>query len=96
MKNYLYKIRIHTSFFETFCYKQVCAANEKAAIQEIVVTLRQRYDDDTACFLNEKLGEHWSVNDFWETMDTRFSTENDCVIQELIWVKEIQFDLETI
>jgi hypothetical protein len=96
MKNYLYKIRIHTSFFETFCYKQVRAANEQAAIQEIVVTLRQPYDEDAERFLTEKLGADCSVNDFWETMDTRFSTEDDSVIQELIWVKEIQFDLETI
>jgi hypothetical protein len=96
MKNYLYKIKINTVFFETFCYKQVRAANEKAAIQEIVVTLRQPYDNDTAHFLNEKLDLHWSINDFWETMDTRFSIEGDSVIQELIWVKEIQFDLETI
>lgn len=96
MKNYLYKISIHTNHFETFCYKQVRAANDKAAIQEIVVTLRQLYGDNTERFLNEKLGNNWSVNDFWETTDTRFSTEDDSVIQELMWVKEIQFDLETI
>jgi hypothetical protein len=34
MKNYLYKIKINTAFFETFCYNQVRAANEKAAIQK--------------------------------------------------------------
>ncbi|MEY4933920.1 MAG: hypothetical protein RIS64_279 [Bacteroidota bacterium] len=43
MKNYLYKISIHTNYFKTFCYKQVRTAHEKAAIQEIVVTLRQLY-----------------------------------------------------
>ncbi|MEN9612932.1 MAG: hypothetical protein RLZZ628_3746 [Bacteroidota bacterium] len=96
MKNYLYKTKINTGFFETFCYNQVRAANEKAAILEIVVTLRQRYDEDTEHFLNENLGLDWTVHDFWETMDTRFATNNDSVIQELIWVKEIQFDLETI
>ncbi|MEO0041230.1 MAG: hypothetical protein RL329_678 [Bacteroidota bacterium] len=58
--------------------------------------MRQPYDDDTERFLNENLGLHWTVNDFWESMDTHFSIEDESVIQELIWVKEIQFDLETI
>jgi hypothetical protein len=96
MKNYLYKIRIQTSFFETFCYKQVRAPNEQAAIQEIVVTLRQSDDADSDPFLTENLGIHWTVQDFWEKMDTRFLNEAESVMQELIWVKEIQFDLETI
>jgi hypothetical protein len=74
MKNYLYKIRIHIYFFETFCYKQVRAANEQAAIQEIVVTLRQLYDDDTELFLHENLGKDWTIADFWEKMDTRFTS----------------------
>jgi hypothetical protein len=96
MKNYLYKIRIHTGFFETFCYKQVRAPNEQAAIQEIVVTLRQSYDAESDPFLTENLGLHWTIQDFWAKMDTRFLTEDESVIQELIWVKEIQLDLETI
>jgi hypothetical protein len=96
MKNYLYKIKIHTGFFETFCYKQVRAANEKAAIQEIVVTLRPLYDDNTELFFDENLGKDWSIPDFWEIMNTRFASEDGCVIQELMWVKEIPFDLETI
>ena len=96
MKNYLYKIELFSGFFESYFFSQINANNEKEAIIQLVSIFRNQDENNTNDFINEKLGHNWTVEQFWEDMDTRFSYEDETVGNTLLWVKEIKFDLETI
>lgn len=95
MKNYLYKVKLLTGVYEGYHYDQVKAANEKDALMELVSTFRNKYEDDTDSFLNETLGQDWTIQQFWKNIDCRFLSEDESTVHKLIWLKEIDYDLET-
>jgi hypothetical protein len=96
MKNFLYKFEFKSGDYENYFYQQVEAKNEKEAIVEIVSYFLNTANHKANRFIGKSLGLNWSVEKFWEKMDTRFFSDSGMEAYELITLKEIIFDLDKI
>ncbi|HEX8195548.1 MAG TPA: hypothetical protein VF571_04995 [Pyrinomonadaceae bacterium] len=94
MKNYLYHFEFFSGFYESYFYQQVKAKNEKDAIIQIVGYFKNITEEDVEKFLNKELQNKWTTKTFWDKIDLRFS--NDSEGYTLIWIKEIDFDLNNV
>jgi len=94
MKNYLYHFEFFSGLYESYFYQQVKAKNEKDAIIQIVGYFKNITEVDAENFLNKELQNKWTTKTFWDKIDLRFS--NDSEGYTLIWIKEIDFDLNNV
>lgn len=94
MKNYLYHFEFFSGFYESYFYKQHRANNEKEAIIEIVSYFNNVDTDETKQHISEELGENWTAETFWDEMDMKFNDGSEGYT--LLWIKEIDFDLDQI
>ncbi len=94
MKNYLYYFEFFSGFYESYFYQQIHAIDERDAVIKIVSIFDNSIEEDTKRCLDEKLGDDWTVEKFWDEMDLKFV--NDSEGYTLIWIKEIDFDLNTV
>lgn len=96
MKNYLYKFELVTGLYERMFFQQIDAKDDRDAVIQIVGYFKGLYSEETLKFLNGELGENWTVEKFWNDIDTRFFNEEETEGYSLIWIKEIDFDLEVV
>ena len=96
MHNYLYKIEFFSGYFESYFYNQIIAKSEKDAIIQLVSEFTGKDEDNTINFIGKNLGKRWTVQQFWNDMNKRFSSADECEGYTLIWIKKIDFDLDTI
>jgi len=94
MKNYVYKFEFISGFYEDIFYKQLRAGNEKEAILRIVSFFKNCSDEDAFKYLRKSLGFNWTVERFWRDMDLQFSSNEETEAYTLIWIKEVDFDLD--
>ncbi len=94
MKNYLYHFEFFSGFYESYFYQQVQAKDEKDAIIKIISFFKNITEEDTNEMLNEEIGKNWTVEKFWEKVDSRFFNGEEGY--SLSWIKEIEFDLDRI
>ncbi len=92
MKNYLYYFEFFSGFYESYFYRDLQASSEKDALTQIVSFFLNIQEEDAIKHLEQELGTNWSIKDFWEKTDSRF--DNDYEAYSLIWIKEINFDLQ--
>jgi hypothetical protein len=95
MKRYLYHFVFYSGFYEGLFYKHTFAQNDFEVIVE-VVTFFMEFEDDVVAkeYLDNILGENWTVEDFWQKMDLKFFNGSEAYT--LRWIKEIDFDLDNI
>jgi hypothetical protein len=96
MKNYLYKFELITGLYEAEFFQQINAEDEKDAIVQLVGYFKGLDGEETLEFLNGELGENWTIEKFWKRIDTRFFNRDETEGYNLIWIKEIGFDLDTV
>jgi hypothetical protein len=94
MKNYLYHFEFFSGFYESYFYQQTRADDEKDAIIMIVSIFHNATEEDTKTYLDEELGDDWTVQKFWDEVDLKFSSDSEGYT--LLWIKEINFDLDTV
>lgn len=94
MKNYLYHFEFFSGFYESYFYRQVQAKDEKDAIIQIISYFRNITEEDAQEMLNEGIGENWTIEKFWDEIDSRFFNGEEGYT--LSWIKEIDFDLDGI
>lgn len=94
MKNYLYQFEFFSGLYEAYFYQQIRALNERDAIIKIVSIFHNSTEDDAQKFIAQELENNWTVEKFWSEMDLSFSSETEGYT--LSWIKEIDFDLDTI
>lgn len=94
MKNYLYHFEFFSGFYESYFYQQIKATDDKNAIIQILSFFKNATEEDVQEYLNEELGNDWTVENFWNEIDTRFSNGDEGYT--LAWIKEIDFDLNNI
>ncbi len=94
MKNYLYHFEFFSGFYESYFYQQIHAVDERDAVIKIVSIFNDATEEDTKRYLDEKLGDDWTVEKFWDEMDLKFSSDSEDYT--LIWIKEIDFDLNSV
>lgn len=96
MKNYLYYFKFFSGEYSQQFFQQINAESERDAIIEIVSFFKEKDEDEIKNYLDEELGKQWSIEDFWNKIDTRFHPDDYYVGYTLIDVKEINFDLRTV
>jgi len=96
MKNYLYKFKFISGYYEDYFYKQLCAENMKDALNKIFVKFSGMDENKASEYLKNKLGVFWEENDFWEKMVMPIFSYDDMEAYCLDDVKEIPFDLDRI
>lgn len=94
MKNYLYHFEFFSGFYESYFYQQVKANDERSAIIEIICFFKNITEEDAEILLIEELENDWTTEKFWNEMDLRFSNGEEGYT--LSWIKEIDFDLNTL
>ncbi len=94
MKNYLYHFEFFSGFYESYFYNQIQANNEKDAIISVVGIFINKSNEDTEELLSRNLGENWTTEKFWNEMELKFDDFTEAY--NLIWIKEIDFDLDNI
>lgn len=94
MKNYLYHFEFFSGFYESYFYQQIQATDEKDAVIKIVSIFDNAAEEETKRYLDERLDDDWTVKKFWDEVDLKFSSNSEG--HTLIWVKEIDFDLDTV
>lgn len=94
MKNYLYYFEFFSGYYESYFYRDLKAIDEKDALTKIVSFFLNIEREDAIKHLDLELGANWSTKDFWEKTDSRF--DNDYEMYNLIWIKEINFDLRQV
>lgn len=96
MKNYLYKFEFRSGEYENYFYQQVKAKNEKEAIIEIISYFHNTTNHKANRFIGRSLGLNWRPEKFWEKVDTRFYSKGDMEAFELMFIKEVNFDLDRV
>ncbi|MEA3448407.1 MAG: hypothetical protein U9Q98_08180 [Bacteroidota bacterium] len=103
MKNYLYKFEIFSGFYEAIFFNQVNGKNEKDAIIQIVAFFNDFPIDKADTYLskiisekkgNDVIDKNWTVQDFYNHVEQKFN--NNMEVYDLMWIKEIDFDLNNI
>jgi CRISPR/Cas system-associated endonuclease Cas3-HD len=104
MKNFIYKFEFFSGLFESCFYKQIKTDNKKEAIIHIVAFFQnmtyQVAENDIALKIMENKGEknrdlnNWTVKDFYKYVDWNFNNFTEGY--KLIWINEIDFDLNSI
>lgn len=94
MKNYLYYFEFFSGFYESYFYRDLQASSEKGAFIQIVSFFLNIQEKEAAEHLENELGANWSTADFWEKTSSRFDNESEAYT--LIWIKEINFDLQQV
>ena len=95
MKNYIYKVELFSGFYESYFYKQVKAKSEKNAIIQVVSFCKDFDEEKANEYIGFELGSKWTVDRFWKEHDLRFQNSDETVGYNLIWIKELAFDLDT-
>ncbi len=96
MKNYLYKFAFRSGEYENYFYQQVKAKNEKEAIVEIVSYFHDSTNHKANRFIGRRCGFNWTPENFWEKVEMKFFSNRDMEAFELKFVKEVNFDLESV
>lgn len=96
MKNFIYKFEFFSGFYENYFYNQVKALNEKEAIIEIVSGFRNISNHKANRYIGRNLGFNWTVEKFWKDMDLKIFSEGEMEGYNLIFLKEVNFDLDEI
>lgn len=94
LRVFIYKFEFFSGFFESCFYKQVKAKDEPDAIIQIVSFFTDKEENETKEQFEKVLGKNWKVNDFWEKYDLRFQNKDETVGYNLIWINEVNFDLD--
>ena len=103
MKNFLYKFEFFSGFYEAIFFNQVSAEDEKDAIIQIVAFFNDMSIEETNTYLSEIISEkkgidgidkNWTKQDFYKHVEQKFN--NDMEGYDLMWIKEIDFDLNRI
>ena len=94
MKNYIYKFEFISGLYEDIFYKQFNAENEKDAILQIVSFFKDCNDEDASQYLRKNLGFNWTPEKFWDEMDLRFFSKGEAEGYNLMWIQEVDFDLD--
>jgi len=94
MKNYLYHFEFFSGFYESYFYQQINAIDDRDAIKKVVSIFLNSTEDNAEKFITEDLNENWTVEKFWNEMDLKFSSGDEGYT--LIWIKEVDFDLDTV
>ena len=94
MKTYLYSFTFYSGFYGDLFYKQTIALNHFDVIIELVTYFMDYEEEKSKQYLNDNLGENWTIEDFWRKMDLRFFNGSEGYT--LHWIKEIDFDLNSV
>ena len=94
MKNFLYKFEYSSGFKKHIGYNQIKAENEKEAILNIVAKFIDISYAEVGELLTDLLGIDWLVDNFWNLMDTKFISKDGVDEFDLLFIKEVNFDLE--
>lgn len=95
MKNYIYKVELLSGFYESYFYRQVSAKSEKDAIIQIVSFCEDLNLEKANSYLRKSLGYKWTVNSFWKEHSLKFENEDGTVAYNLIWIKQVPFNLDS-
>lgn len=96
MKNYLYHFEFFSGEYSSYFYKQLMAKDERKALIEIISSFTNKEEEKVLQSIIDELGENWSIDEFWEKMDTRFHPDDYHVAYTLLNLTEIDFDLDRI
>jgi len=95
-KNYLYKFKFVSGDYENYFYKQLKAENIIQALIEIYAQFMNIETDNAKKYLNDKLGDSWTENDFWAKIEMPIFSFDDMEAYRLDDVREIKYDLDRI
>ncbi|HET7118926.1 MAG TPA: hypothetical protein VFI29_20715 [Hanamia sp.] len=94
LKVFIYKFEFFSGFYESYFYKQIKAKDERDAIIQIVSFFTDKDEETTIRNLNKYIRRNWTVKGFWKSDDLRFENNDGTVGYDLIWIKEVPFDLD--
>jgi hypothetical protein len=95
MKYYLCKFEFISGLYGSVFLKQFYAQSEKEALIQVVSFFTDSEEKDVENDLRKKLGKNWSIMKFWRKMDMQFLNSDESAGYELMWVKEIKYDLDS-
>jgi hypothetical protein len=96
MGKFLYKMEVRHGLYEQIYFQQLLAVNERDAILQIVSSCKNYSIEKTLRFLDTMLGERWNAETFWRNADTSFLPDDESIAHTLLWIKGVDFDLESV